>query len=545
MTLRDMTHGPGLLPINLGPAKLQISHHTLVHYYDLLPIRTQIENLNKNYENLYRTIIDQKGHPSVNNYDGLFRNFYRSVRDKLNNINPSYDTRKKRGLINGLGSVIKFLTGNMDAEDAVRINKITSHLQKNQHTLQEQINNQYSINNNILMQFNSTIKNIQYNENQLKDKILELGNYIQNTTKIINDLEIKDIFNQLIITYNIILNVLSEIENSVTFCAVGVLHPSIIKVHDLISELQKLVPFYKDQMPLPVNIQNILQYQSLMKVHCQHSTDRITYFLTIPLEYPTQFEMYYLEPLPTQIQDEYFTIIPNFKYLLKYQNIIKPLSDICDTGSIYHCPSKLITTGNSTCENNAIQGNSTDGCQFTKINPKGDHFHVIPYLNQYLGWFMENTKLEIHCPREKKILQPKGVFLMEIPDDCKVKINGEEIRQLQPTKNTPIITDFKIPNEKLAIQQSNMSIELRGLSLNQINQNHLSPIKFNDDEDNDIALTPSIWTMLLYGIIISSIIIFLTKTYILHKKRMQESQPSANIQEGPMNHLRLPSDASF
>lgn len=51
--------------------------------------------------------------------------------NKLNLLWPRY--KNKRGLINGLGSVIKFITGNMDANDAQSLNDI---IEKNKFTEQ-------------------------------------------------------------------------------------------------------------------------------------------------------------------------------------------------------------------------------------------------------------------------------------------------------------------------------------------------------------------------------------------------------------------------
>ena len=39
------------------------------------------------------------------------------ILEQINQLNPK-STRQKRGIINGLGSIIKCLTGNLDNEDA-------------------------------------------------------------------------------------------------------------------------------------------------------------------------------------------------------------------------------------------------------------------------------------------------------------------------------------------------------------------------------------------------------------------------------------------
>jgi len=43
------------------------------------------------------------------------------LREKIEILSPS--GKQKRGLVNGLGSIVKSITGNMDANDGQEINK--------------------------------------------------------------------------------------------------------------------------------------------------------------------------------------------------------------------------------------------------------------------------------------------------------------------------------------------------------------------------------------------------------------------------------------
>lgn len=542
MTLKNVTHGPGLLPIHLGPAKLQNSQHTLVHYFDISTISTEIDNLENHYNTLTSTIKEHNQSGNIDNYDKLYRHIYKRVRDKLINLHPRGHYRNKRGLIDGLGTAIKFVTGNMDANDAHRINNILKHLQNNQNTIQEQIRNQYSINNNLIRQFNFTIQNVQYNQIQLKNKILQLGKYVATNSEEISILQIKDLYNQLILTYNTILDLLTEIENSLTFCTLGVIHPSIIKVPDLMSGLLQLIPFFKDQLPFPVNADNMLNYQSIMNVHCQQNKDKIIYFLTIPLEYNIQFELYYLQSVPTLVKGEYFTIIPNFKYLLTNQGSIKPLLDICSTNGMYHCPSKLITTANTTCEANIINGTSTKGCLYTQITTNQNHLELIQHTNQYLGWFTTDSNMEVRCPEEKRILRPLGIFLMKTSGNCDISFNGKILKKNILTVNTPTMVDFQMPQETEVVPKTNLSIELKTLNFKEIPEYQIKPL-IQSDFDIKHIYTPSIWTIIIY------ISIILTITTIIVKRLKRETRPK----EPPVpkqvtknaNPLQQPSEVSF
>lgn len=543
MTVKDITFNPGLLPIQLGSARLQKTEHTLVHFYDLLPIKKEIDVLNDHYKNLSANIHRQHGHyTEIENYDLLFRHLIRSVREKISNIYPQTQNRSKRGLIDGLGSVIKFFTGNMDAKDADRINKITEHLKNNQMSLQAQIDNQYSLNTDIMKQFNATVKNIEYNENLLKRKIINVNENLINTTRDLNAIHLKDLFNQLILTYNTVLNILTDIENSLTFCSIGVMHPSVIKINDLFQELQKLVPFYKEGMPMPVTMSNIFKYQSLIQLHCKHDEDKIIYFLTVPIEYDVPFELYYLESLPTRVDNKYFTIIPNFKYILKNKDTIRPLLSICNADSNFHCPTKLVTAGNTTCEANILRKQSTQGCIYTEIYSKEDQLQPLQHANQYLGWFQNDSTLEVQCSAEKQILRPKNIFLIKISRGCKLIFKNDEYAELNPTKSIPIMIDFKIPQHDGSLPKTKIKLELKSLKLKEIHQYPFQHVTTNVDQLWGYY-TPNLWTMGLYAFLVIFTISIIWKKY-QSWKNASPPRTNADLQD-TMNPRRLPAEASF
>lgn len=526
--------------MHLGYARLQKSYHTLVHYFDLDIIESEINQLNQNYDDMKIMLNKHRKHyHELENYNNLIRFYFKSVQDKLNNVYSNKINRNKRGLINGLGSTLKFITGNMDSDDANRINKILRDLKVNEFKLQSQISNQYSLNEELIKQFNFSVQNVQHNEQILKNKIIELSHEINQNSIDIELLQTKDLYNQLILMYNAVLNMLTEIENSITFCAIGAMHPSIIKASDLLKELQKLKPFYNNELPLPVTIDNIINYQSLISVHCLFDNSKIHYFLKIPIEYDIKFKLYYLEPLPTLIENEYFTIIPNSKFLIQSNDQIRPLSGPCTMSKIYHCSSKLLTNVNVTCEDNILKHGSPIGCLFTRIKIEEDHLEPIPQINQYLGWFHANSTVIIECPEEKQLIQPHGTFLIQTTNRCNISLNGYTFQHLEPTVAVPMFIKFKQIQLKKNLETSNMSIQLNQLSLRKLRINPIAVIK-NEHKTN---YSHSIFTSIFYvAVLILVLGLLIRKKFKKPKKPCQGDSPH---QEDSTNHLRLPCDASF
>lgn len=64
------------------------------------------------------------------------------------NIKPHHIITK-RGLINGLGSIIKTISGNMDNDDAELLNRQIETIKLNEHDLKGALNQQISLNNKL------------------------------------------------------------------------------------------------------------------------------------------------------------------------------------------------------------------------------------------------------------------------------------------------------------------------------------------------------------------------------------------------------------
>lgn len=237
ISIRNLENNPGIIPLKLGTAKITKYTHTLIHYYDLNPIITEISRLQTQSANLKKLIIEDKYYSiDTSNYLKILNFAEEKVKDKLLEILPQHQ-RVKRGLINGLGSIFKSITGNLDANDGERYEKLIRELQENQVKLASNIKNQNSLSIDLINNFNKTIQQISHNEKLLEMKINQISDRIlyKETTFFI-----KDIMNQIITMYEIINSILQDIENSISFLKLQIMHPSIIKTKDLFNELKKL-----------------------------------------------------------------------------------------------------------------------------------------------------------------------------------------------------------------------------------------------------------------------------------------------------------------
>ena len=117
-----------VLLIILSPARLQKSQHTFVHYYDIHYLINEVENLSEHYNNLKLSLINNTSvTKQISNYDKIILYSKSLILSKLSNL--QIHSKNKRGLMNGMGPILKSLTGNLNASDGVKIFKILNQLQ--------------------------------------------------------------------------------------------------------------------------------------------------------------------------------------------------------------------------------------------------------------------------------------------------------------------------------------------------------------------------------------------------------------------------------
>lgn len=120
----DLNNNPGLLPLKLSIAQNKVDQRSFLQVFDMTSILEGYENLQTRSSTLTETLETKN---FTDNYKKELCNSYKlvdvlkqKVYSQLKQLNPLINKRKKRGLINGLGSIVKLITGNLDQDDAQR-----------------------------------------------------------------------------------------------------------------------------------------------------------------------------------------------------------------------------------------------------------------------------------------------------------------------------------------------------------------------------------------------------------------------------------------
>uniref|UniRef100_A0A8D9BKZ6 Envelope protein n=1 Tax=Cacopsylla melanoneura TaxID=428564 RepID=A0A8D9BKZ6_9HEMI len=342
---------------------------------------------------------------------------------------------------------------------------------------------QYTINNNVIKEFNKTIKNVEHNELILRTRIDELTEIIDESFEAVEILTAKDLYNQLIIMYNTLLNILQEIENSLTFCHLRTYHPSILTTDQLYEELKKISEHYGKKLPIELKMEKMPDLQRLISVDCRLENNKIIYLLSMPINFDIEFDLFYLLPIPSKSSKGYVTILPSNKYFLMYNHLVKSLDSICIQSRIFQCSSSQLNNNVEECELRLLQKEDTTQCQYVNLEIPRNYLEIIPEINQLLIVFPKEELIKFQCPSDKENKKLDGIFLIE-QNDCKFIYKDEHIEFEQSSRGKPILIDsLNLADHNFTLSKS--KIILRNLRLNEMTLNQLQPL---ENESNHVNI---------------------------------------------------------
>lgn len=159
----------------MGRAQNQIDFWTFLQVFDITKITREFFTVQKTYDNL-KTQFRKSVHSK--NYEKAYYNLCRlgdvlqsETHLKITQINPFYTKRTKRGLIDGLGIAIKFITGNLDSADAEKYDKAITELTSTQSKFKTLLKDQITLLQISSNKFENTSRTLLHNQETLNRKL--------------------------------------------------------------------------------------------------------------------------------------------------------------------------------------------------------------------------------------------------------------------------------------------------------------------------------------------------------------------------------------
>lgn len=198
----------------------------MIHKVDLDEIRKNLEHIERLSHNLTTT-------------DHLMDTFdfkLKKTHNKLKNLLPK---RQKRGLINGIGKLVKFIAGNPDQEDLDLINSNLATIEKTEnHVIQNQ-NRQVRINLGI----QDTVNKISDTVRKIKVQVFNNINHLNDEVELMN----------LILNLDILDKIIEDLGEQVTFAKSNLINLNILTENEKLYVHKKL-----EDQHIHINFENEL-----------------------------------------------------------------------------------------------------------------------------------------------------------------------------------------------------------------------------------------------------------------------------------------------
>ena len=274
-----------------------------LHFIDILELYNQTLLLSKHNNNLmYKCQSFEQC-----NYLYVLKNL-QTIIDNLNNrvstlLILTSKSRNKRGLMNFVGSGLKYLFGTMNDADATLIS--------------ETIDNIYNHSSNtvLLLKTETTlVKNMVLNftnfQNQYNSDIAKLNNF----TKDINLLITRENFNNLVLEniFHLKFNLehantfIEHIENSLQSDKTNFISPYLVTPHNLIKSMEKLTVSTGKTSIFDIKIENYHLFMKLSDIQLFLHNNKLVYKISTPIPNVIEYDIVKLSAIPVSGYTKYW-----------------------------------------------------------------------------------------------------------------------------------------------------------------------------------------------------------------------------------------------
>ena len=451
-----------------------------------------------------------------------------NANNKITELIPT--NRRKRGLINGIGSIIKTITGNLDNTDAEYYDQTIDKLKRNQNQIITTVNQQISLSDEIIQNFNETVSIIKNNQELLTEKVDEISHNLNKFILNFNHLiYVKNTLDQLSLMLNLITQLLQDIENALAFAKIGVAHPAIIKTKDLFQILTSL-KVSPEQLLFPINFENVNKFYNVLEIKAYVKNKTIVFIISLPIVSSQAFDYYKLYSVPIAGNQSHHTIIPPRPYYLSSEQYYMYVQEECLNlePTSYFCKEdhKISYDDATNCLGRLLQlENKPSNCEYTTIEITED---IIEQISEeyYLIVTPSPREIETNC-ENRKLLQLHGSYLIHLPTGCSFS-TSHVLYQNQKIQSKDQFPVFLLESGINVQNTTNiLPVRIKNIPLSQLQelQRHGSSI-IDHWEHNQfpIHLRISVWTIMVY-VSIGACLTYYIRKAILSKIRGQREQP--------------------
>lgn len=435
--------------------------------------------------------LDQISPELHNKTSSLFEPHVTYLRNKLGSVLEliaSFEpNRVKRGLVDGLGSVIKSVTGNLDYTDAIHYNKVLKALQDNQNNLVTEFNNHVSVSKNLTTEYSKIIHNIVDNQDRMSNLLDQVSKSVATGEQdIIKFAHIAQILMILSDNVDSISQELTKLQNNLAFIRTSTMHHSVLNLHALRSIVIKLSTLYDRDRIIDLDIR---EYFDIIRLGSYYVGNEIVIVYKFPIIISPIYDIYKLAIIPNKNHE---ILTPPTPFLALYEKEFRYIEAECPrTSKWYLCE-----------ERRSLQSRTSEDCiqQLITMQQRNTICHPISVVldkpayeeldeKHYTISFPVPTKVHLSCGQHLyETLQ--GSYLAIIPQQCRLetshftisntndRLRGQALKILDLPNNNAYISSPSIPTLKLN------SVNLDNLHRINTKISQQLPIKLNEDMDH-------------------------------------------------------------
>lgn len=424
-----------------GRVKFHSDKWQLVVYIDIRNLNSELDLIKRTYEkskNLCKTAM-------VNSHEFNCRQIMDLVKIQIPKLSEQEDSlthlinhkRSKRGLFNAAGSVLNWLIGTPDANDAKYYNDAINAFEEDDKSVKKLLKEQIQIVKGTISNFNETINDLRTHEKIFNENIVHLNEIINKTTGNYmfyeNGLRLNSHVNLLIYLVNQLGEQYDLLTNAIMFAKMNIIHPRVISPRNVIDELNKNAKLLSNgiSFPLPLEYDYANKLMEISDLKAFYDNNKLIFIIQIPLINGQNFNLYKVIPLPISSNSSYYAfIIPTFPYIALSNNKIlyaqmetldncKKIFDydfICSNAITYStldkpsCETLLLTTVIKTIPYS---------CNTKLIKGQLEIWHPLPN-NKWIFVLDEPERLTVSCAGEPIVdytISKTGIVTLE--ENCK------------------------------------------------------------------------------------------------------------------------------
>ncbi|XP_028166029.1 uncharacterized protein LOC114356863 [Ostrinia furnacalis] len=377
---------------------------------------------------------------------------------------PENHHRRRRGLVNAIGSIAHTLFGVLDDDFAQQYQKDLTKLRHDQKYLHQLLKNHTSIiesEYNVIKRMEKTIDQQHKAFNQHLNRLDQLANTMQ---KQIQENSDANEFALSSITANGILMNLKDIQQMLLTTITDIFHGKfnihLLQPQQLTTELHMISGQISKELSLPIdNIQtDLMKIYHLLTVKARFTQEFLIFEIKIPLVGRDNFEIYKLIPIPMKNENQMHKVITVADLLaINIQKDLQiPFSDLqlqqCSNydSETLLCAHQIPISMTKTDQSYCVKVNESLSCktESTKCKNTWMQLHKV---NNYLYSCCSECTIQIICDYQVTIERLSKVGILALESGCVIKDDGITLlshnkQSTNDIKMKPDILNIEIPS---------------------------------------------------------------------------------------------------